>query len=157
MVWKRICCAVDFSEPSHAALDQAAALAARDGASLVLVHVYPPPRPPGPEAPVAWVPADLEADGIRALERPMAKLREDAEAIAGEGRVETRLLAGKPAEEIARYARDGACDLVVVGTHGRTGVRRLVVGSVAEQVVRMSPVDVLVSRGGACYELPGED
>lgn len=157
MPWKKICCAVDFSECSHAALDEAATLAGREGAALVLLHVYPPPRPPGPEAPLAWSPSDLEAETLGELEGPMARLRADAEAIAGAGRVETRLLAGKPADEIARFARDGGCDLVVIGTHGRTGVRRLVLGSVAEQVVRAAPVSVLVSRAGPCYELPGAD
>jgi nucleotide-binding universal stress UspA family protein len=145
--WTRICCGVDFSGCSHVALDEAAALAARTGATLTVLHVYPPPRPATISADMlAWTPPDLEAQALADLERPMEHLRAKAEAVVGKGRVEVRLLPGHPAEEIVRQAKEGRHDLVVIGTHGRTGVKRLVLGSVAEQVVRAAPVSVLVVR-----------
>jgi universal stress protein A len=147
MPWNKICCAVDFSPSSHVAVEQAVALAACSGGVVVIAHVYASSRPATVSADMlAWSPPDLEANALRELEEPMAELRAKAAAVLGEGRVETRLLAGRPAEEIARLAVDGHYDLVVVGTHGRTGVRRLVLGSVAEQVVRTAPVSVLVVR-----------
>lgn len=56
------------------------------------------------------------------------------------------LAAGDPAEEIGRVAREEACDLIVMGTHGRTGLNRLLMGSIAEQVVRTAPCPVLTTR-----------
>jgi nucleotide-binding universal stress UspA family protein len=61
--------------------------------------------------------------------------------------LELHLLAGPPAKEIVRVARSVGADLVIVGTHGRRGVRRLVLGSVAEEVLRSAPCPVLVVRG----------
>lgn len=158
MEWTKICCAVDFSPCSQVALEEAATLAARSGARLTIVHVYSPPRAATLSADMlASSPADLEAEVLGGLERPMSELRTEAEGIVGRERVETLLLAGNPAEEIARLATDGRYDLVVVGTHGRTGVKRLVLGSVAEHVVRTSPVSVLVVRGKPCFDFSGED
>jgi nucleotide-binding universal stress UspA family protein len=149
MRWTKICCAVDFSPCSQVAVQEAATLAAaRTDAMLTVVHVYSPPRPATLSADMlASAPVDIEAELIRDLEGSMAKVRAQAEGIVARERVETLLLAGDPAEEIARVAQDGGYDLVVVGTHGRTGVKRLVLGSVAERVVRTAPVSVLVVRG----------
>jgi universal stress protein A len=149
--WTRICCAVDFSGCSHVAFDEATALAARTATTLTVLHVYPPARPATIAADMlAWTPPDVEAKALADLERPMEELRARAEAVLGKGRVELRLVPGHPAEEIARLAKEGRHDLVVIGTHGRTGVRRLVLGSVAEQVVRTAPVSVLVVRETPC-------
>lgn len=60
--------------------------------------------------------------------------------------VETMLLEGSPANEIVEYAEGEDCDVIVMGTHGRSGVDRLLLGSVAERVVRTSPVPVLTVR-----------
>jgi nucleotide-binding universal stress UspA family protein len=149
MRWTKICCAVDFSPCSQVAVQEAATLAAaRTDAMLTIVHVYAPPRTATLSADMlASSPVDVETEVIRDLEGRMAKVRAEAEGIAGKDRVETLLLAGNPAAEIARLAQDGGYDLVVVGTHGRTGVKRLVLGSVAEHVVRTAPVSVLVVRG----------
>jgi nucleotide-binding universal stress UspA family protein len=153
MACTKILCAVDFSTPSHAALEEAASLAAFTEATLVLVHVYALPPPAALSADMlAWTPADADAEVLRALEPKMAELQVEAEAIAGKGRVETRLLVGDAASEIARLAGDGRYDLVVIGTHGRTGVKRLVLGSVAEHVVRSAPVSVLVIRAKPSQE-----
>lgn len=140
--WKKICCAVDFSEPSRFALYQAADLAKRDGAELLLVHVYEIPQPAG-ELLVAA--ADLTGPAAAEAEKAMAGWVAEAARLSG-APVRTRLLAGQPALEVTQAAREAGCDLVVVGTHGRTGVKRLVLGSVAERIVREAHCDVLVAR-----------
>ncbi len=142
MIWRKICCAVDFSEPSWFAMEQAADLASRLGAELTLVHVALPPR---------TLPTDVVAvTGAAALdthpaEETLEVWRTDAEARAAVP-VRARVLLGDPALELARYAADEDVDLLVVGTHGRSGLSRLVVGSVAERVLRHAPVPVLVVR-----------
>jgi len=141
--WKRICCAVDFSDPSRLALYQAADLAKRDGAELMLVHVYEVPQP----AVDVLLPA-VDLTGPAAAEAEQKLIGWVAEAARLRGApVKTRILAGHPALEVARAASEAGCDLVVVGTHGRTGVKRLVLGSVAERIVREAHCDVLVARG----------
>jgi nucleotide-binding universal stress UspA family protein len=67
--------------------------------------------------------------------------------------VETTVLEGSPSREIVRYAEEQDCDLIVMGTHGRGGIDRLLLGSVAERVVRASEVPVLTVRVG---EVPDE-
>jgi universal stress protein A len=151
----KILCAVDFSDCSEVAVVEAASIAARCKATLVLVHVHASPRPATISAEMlAWSPADAEADALRELEPKMEKVRATAAAIAGPERIECRFLDGEAAKVISRLATDGRYDLVVIGTHGRTGVSRLVLGSVAEHVVRTSPVSVLVVRGKPVFDLP---
>ena len=142
--WTRICCAVDFSEPSRLALARAAALASRGGADLLLVHVYEVPQPAG-ELLVAAV--DLTGPAAAEAERTMRGWVEEATRLRG-APVRARILAGQPALEVTQAAVEAGCDLVVVGTHGRTGVKRLVLGSVAERIVREARCDVLVARAG---------
>ncbi len=71
--------------------------------------------------------------------------------------VEHRLEEGDAASEILRVAREGKCDLVVLGTHGRTGLRRLLMGSVAEQVVRQAPCPVVTVKAPSAAAEPGQD
>lgn len=139
--WKKICCAVDFADPSRLAVDQAADLASRFEAELTLVHVVVAPSPN--ESALFAAPGALAGMGATEREEALARWRVDAEARAGRP-VRSRVLAGDPAAEIVRHAVEERCDLVVVGTHGRVGIRRLVLGSVAEHVVRRSPCPVLV-------------
>ena len=146
--WKKICCAVDFGEPSRAALEQAAALARRFEAELTLVHVVALPPPTADEVLTSQTLAEVQA---KEEEQILARWRADAEERARRS-VRTRLLTGDPAAEILRHVRDDRCDLVVVGTHGRTGVARLVLGSVAERVARRSPCAVLVVHDSAELE-----
>lgn len=139
--WKRICCAVDFGDAARAALEEAAALASKFEAELTLVHVVTLPPPSGNDTLIASsTVADMQ---LKEDEEILARWRTEAEERARRP-VRTRLLTGDPAAEILRHARDERCDLVVVGTHGRTGVPRLVLGSVAERVARRSPCAVLV-------------
>ena len=141
---RRIMVPVDYSEHSKRALEYAAALAARFGATVDVVHVWDRPT---------YVPEGLTV-GPKGSAKSLGDLiRENAEremqeflgqVKAPEGvRIETRLISGDPAGAIVHSCTATNPDLVVVGTHGRTGVQHLLMGSVAEKVVRLSPVPVL--------------
>ena len=142
MTFKKILCAVDFSEPSRKALGAAADLARTSQATLVLVHVWQAPlwtTDYGIELPND---ALLEARG--AEEAKLASWRAEAQQL-GAPEVTSKLARGVPWDEIVGAARDDqAIDLIVLGTHGRTGVRRALIGSVAERVVRHAPCTVMV-------------
>lgn len=142
--WRTILCAVDFSETSRRALEEATALAKRLGALLAVVHVEPgAPGIAGAAAPFAPPPRPVRTEpGAAAQLEAWARA---AEAALGQP-VETVLLAGRAADEIVRAAEEGGYGAVVVGTRGRSGVARAVLGSVAEHVVRRAPVPVVVVR-----------
>jgi nucleotide-binding universal stress UspA family protein len=143
MIWKKICCAVDFSEPSWIAMEQAADLAGRLHAELTLVHVRAPPAQAASDVLVASRGiAEIEA---RQAEETLEIWRADAEERAALP-VRARVLLGDPPLEIGRFAMEDGCDLLVLGTHGRSGFSRLLLGSVAERVLRHAPVPVLVIR-----------
>ncbi len=147
--WKKIFCAVDFADPSRAAMEQAADLAKRFEAELTLVHVLIPPPPAASDVLVSsrgLAGAKAEED-----EERLARWRADAERRAGRP-ARSRVLSGDPAGEIVRHAREERCDLLVVGTHGRTGIPRLALGSVAERVARRSPCPVLVVHDHGALE-----
>ena len=141
--WKRVCCAVDFSEPSRLALEEAVDLCRRSGAELTIVHVRTPPPPTA----VALLASPGEAARAVAEEVELAIA---AWGVSAEGKLErpvaTAVLVGSAAGEIVRYARRHPIDLLVVATQGRTGLGRLLLGSVAERVVREAPCPVLVVR-----------
>jgi nucleotide-binding universal stress UspA family protein len=141
--WKKICCATDFSEPSRLAMLKAAELARRLDADLELVHVHAPPPAAGTDMLVT--PADMAETALVELEKTMEMWRNEAERLVGRT-VRSTVLPGDPTGEIVRLAREHAFDLTVVGTHGRRGLKRLVLGSVAERVVREAPCAVLVVR-----------
>jgi len=148
--WKTIACAVDFSAPSRLALADAAALARRVGAKLTLVHVFEPPAAATRSTIVS--PPELFEQSVREMERVLEGWRGEAERIAGEP-VTTRVVVGTAAQEIVRFLRQGGFDLAVLGTHGRKGLSHLVLGSVAERVVREAPCPVLVARRPAEAEV----
>jgi nucleotide-binding universal stress UspA family protein len=136
----RICCPTDFSEGSRLALQEAADLARRYGASLTVLHATEPVHG-GPE--MAFVLAARQIEEASAAS--LSDWKVEAERIFG-GQVGAVLRPGPAAAAIARFARDSETDLIVMASHGRTGIRRLVLGSVAEQVLRTAPCDVLVVR-----------
>jgi universal stress protein A len=140
---KRILCPTDFSPPAEAAVHAAADLARDSGAELTLVHVYQWPIPPLPE--VQIVRPELLQDTLSALEQDLAAARAAA-LEKGAPRVDTLLLEGSAWHRIVDAARERGADLVIVGTHGRTGLRHVLLGSVAEKVVRHAPCSVLVVR-----------
>ena len=139
--WKKICCAVDLEVQSRVAMAQAADLATTLDAELTLVHVIAPPLEAASDVLVSS--RGLASVDAQEAEATLARWRADAEGLAGRP-VSARVLQGEPAAEIVRHAREERCDLLVLGTHGRTGMSRLVLGSVAERVARRSPCPVLV-------------
>jgi universal stress protein A len=142
MALRKVCCPVDFSAESHVAMRHAAELAWRFGGDLTLVHVDDRPRRPADETLAS--PKDLDIGELE-LERTLASWRDQVEKITRKA-VDYVLLAGAPAEEIARFARAGGYDVVVMGTHGRTGREAWTLGSVAQAVVRDAPCTVAVVR-----------
>jgi type II secretory ATPase GspE/PulE/Tfp pilus assembly ATPase PilB-like protein/nucleotide-binding universal stress UspA family protein len=131
---REILVATDFSGCSVAAVAQAAREAMDSGGRLHLVHVLPS-RPESPE---------VLADERRwALERLAQCLPPETELALHSVK---EVVVGQPAHEIVGYAREHANDLIVLGTHGRTGLARLALGSVAQQVLRDAPCEVSVVR-----------
>ena len=144
MPFQRILCAIDFSESSHVATMLAAQLAAESGAVLTLVHVWQPPILARDSAALLAEPvyAEFVEDCTRALAKAVAQLEG-----TGVARIETKLLAGVAWDCLVKEAASNpAYDLIVVGPHGRTGIEHVLVGSVAEKVVRHAPCPVLVAR-----------
>lgn len=142
MTFQKILCAVDFSDPSRDALRAAAELARSSQATLILVYVWQPP---------VWMtdygiqlPSDALLEARGSEEAKLASWRTEALQL-GARDVTTKLARGVPWDEIVATARDDqTIDLIVLGTHGRTGLRRALIGSVAERVVRHSPCTVMV-------------
>jgi nucleotide-binding universal stress UspA family protein len=142
--FKKILVPVDFSACSGEAVHAAAELAQRYDAELAIVHVFEPIMYTTPDGNPFLVPGQVEgllADYAKALERAKG----EAQA-AGAKRVRAEELQGFAAPEIVAYATRGGCDLIVIGTHGRTGFKHALLGSVAEKVVRTAPCPVLTIR-----------
>ncbi len=144
--WKKICCPVDFSEPSRAALRVAVSLARRFGAELVLFHAYPLPGYTLPEGSVLPSPHMLQELASQ-TDAQLERWRQEAESLGIAG-VAAAQAVGDPAIEIVNFARSSGTDLLVVGTHGRSGLRHAILGSVAERVVRHAACPVLTIRSG---------
>jgi nucleotide-binding universal stress UspA family protein len=141
---RKILVPIDFSAHAKEAQEWGVELARRYDASLTLLHVYQPisyALPEGYVLPSANLLADLEVSLGKALD----DARRQLESIPGL-RVDTSLTQGVPFAEIVRFAREGAYDLIVLSTHGRTGLRHALLGSVAEKVVRKAPCPVLTIR-----------
>jgi universal stress protein A len=140
----RILCPVDFDQNSMAALEFAGELAGEeDGARLDILHVVP--IPPGPEVAIQF--DKLEGRARARLERLIER------RLSPKVRYAVHIRTGDPATEIIGMAAESGAGLIVMATHGRKGLRRLVLGSVAERVVREAPCAVLslkpALRGGA--------
>ncbi len=129
----------DFSKQSASAFQVASALARDYGAKLLLLHVRQPGTMVFGEF-GALPPSPQETD--EELRARLAQLVPPEKSV----RVERFLATGSPAEEILRLAGDAHADLIVLGTHGRTGLGRLLMGSVAERVVRKAPCLVLTVK-----------
>lgn len=140
----RILVPVDFSAHSAEAIRCAADLSPRYDAPVTLVHVFQPVEYALPEGYVLFATSQL-ASMMAEFEKQLDAAKADAEA-AGALRVETKLLQGMVSSEIVTFAEGSGHDLIVMGTHGRTGLRRALLGSVAEQVVRRAPCPVLTVR-----------
>ncbi len=130
----------DFSEPAQHAFTAASARARDHGAKLEVLYIRAPTvvayGEMGPIVPDPIViPADVKA-ALAGLNLPEPGVE-----------VEYHVAEGEPATEIIRLARLAGANLIVMGTHGRTGLRRLLIGSVAEAVLRRAPCPVLTLKG----------
>lgn len=145
---QRIMVPLDGSTFAEAALPTAFELARRHGATVHLVRVHEPPAPvAGPEGPAMYDPAieqELELKGRRYLGVILARTDGGDRA-----RAVTAYLHGPVTECLKTYVRDEAIDLVVMTTHARGGVSRVLLGSVADGLVRQSPAPVLLVRPGS--------
>jgi nucleotide-binding universal stress UspA family protein len=135
-MFKRILCPIDLRKLSMAALEIAGALAEQNDATISLVHVVPSPLP----RPLEPVP-----DWERTVNTRLGRIAQ--EHFGDRARWDTVILRGDPAQAIMHAADDLDADLIVMATHGHKGINRLLLGSVAEQVVRESPIPVLTVRG----------
>ena len=144
---KNILCPTDFSEPSYEALKAADELATHFSATLYIINTVP--LVPIVEAPigvesaafnVASYQQELEAQAQRSLKNALDQ------RITKGVKVVTEVLIGNAAGEIIRYAADKNMDLIVIATHGLSGWRRFISGSVTEQIVRQAPCPVLTIR-----------
>jgi universal stress protein A len=128
----------DFSPRAECALQLACALARDYGARLVLLHVAPsPPLTYGEGV----MPVDTGAY-LREARDQLAALQLPADNVRAERRFES----GEPALEIVRVAKDLKADLIVMGTHGRSGLSRILMGSTAEKVLRQATCPVLTMK-----------
>jgi nucleotide-binding universal stress UspA family protein len=137
---KRLICAMDFSETSNAAVTEAERLAGPLGAEIVLLHV-------AVDTPL-WREGIYTPDVRKVFESQRqwtaATLTARATELAAKGvRARVVVKSGLPWREIIETAREEDADLIVIGTHGRSGVNRMLLGSVAERVVRRAPCPVV--------------
>jgi nucleotide-binding universal stress UspA family protein len=143
VAFKHILVPTDFGESSAAALEVAVDLSNKYGATLTLLHTYESPVYAYPA--MGYAPADvlmpIEEHAQKECDAAVKALRvrvPDAKGI---------LRFGAPAPEIQKAIEETHADLVVMGTHGRRGLGHVLLGSVAEKTVRLSPVPVLTVRG----------
>lgn len=135
----KILVATDFSDRSMRAVEFASAHAKMTGATLLIAHVYSVPA--GNEG-EGMLHGGIEREDLQTIERRLESVRPAAHAVD----FEHRLLKGNPAREILRLAHEENVALIVMGTHGRTGLMRLLMGSVAEEVVRHARCPVLTIK-----------
>jgi nucleotide-binding universal stress UspA family protein len=140
--FKHVLVPTDFSESSRAALDMAVDLATRYGAALTIVHTCEIPA--YAYTPIGAVPIDLLTPVQEAARRALEAMLDGLRSRVPTAQAVLRL--GAPAEEILAAAADARADLIVMATHGRRGFSHLLLGSVAERVVRTSSIPVLTVR-----------
>ena len=138
---ERILVPVDFSLRSTAALAHAAALAEAFSASITLVHTFELPR--SLSAIVPGSTAEGDADDIRAAARSNMDGLVSALRDRGIAMVDAVIESGSPIDTILALAKRGDYQMIVMGTHGRSGLKRLLLGSVAEGVLRSAPCPVV--------------
>jgi nucleotide-binding universal stress UspA family protein len=140
----RILVPVDLSEGSRAIVDYAVQLAQAFHASVELMHAWEPPQYVAPDLLVAapgWNPQSLEKTALDAARRELDVLARQVESTPKP--LTQRLEVGEPASAILQVAEQGAFDMIVMGTHGRRGLPRLLLGSVAQKVVSRAHCPVL--------------
>ena len=145
-MYQRILCPTDFSETSYEAVRTAVALAKAFNAELILLHVVVPVTPsPDVFVGVSFDPAEYES-ALKAAAEP--KLGQVAEKLVDRSLAPRLIvLSGQPAQMIEKCAADEKADLIVIATHGMTGWRHYLMGSVAQKVVQHVSLPVLAVRG----------
>lgn len=136
-----IVCAIDFSDSSDRALEHALGMAQRFGGKVVAVHAWQLPVYAVPDGVAVFGPEVVAeiTDGLqKQLSKTLEKFRRPGVTLEG------KLVAGSPVESVLEAAKELDAEMVVIGTHGRTGVARLVIGSVAERLVRLATIPVVV-------------
>lgn len=138
---RRILFTTDFSAPAHDAQDYAGALARQFDAELHSLHIVTEPLPlPGPRG--TWIRPEQALPGmIKDAEAQLARTMEGA--VADSSKLVCAVRVGDSVREITQYADEHQIDLIVIGTHGRTGLSHLLIGSVAEKVIRLAKCPVL--------------
>ena len=138
MAQKTILFPTDFSTASDAALVHAESLARQMNARLLIVHVEEPP--------LAYGGGELYYGLPEPSSERILKMLEDVKPSDPAVPYTHRLTMGDPAGEVVRMAADENAEMIILGTHGRTGMMRFLMGSVAEAIVRQAPCPVLVYR-----------
>jgi nucleotide-binding universal stress UspA family protein len=136
-----VLCPIDFSEASRGALRYAAAIASHFGARLTVLTVNDPVLEAAAQTAygAAWLPGDSHGELRRFVDSTFGGRMPAVQELLSE------VATGKPAPEILRVARERSCDIIVLSTHGLTGVRKLFFGSTTERVLRETTVPVLVT------------
>jgi universal stress protein A len=138
MSTKKILFPTDFSIAADAGLPEATTLARERGATLIILHVQEPPAAYA-EAGLYYGLPELNSEAVISMLHEVAPSGNDVAC-------EHQLVMGEAATEIVRVARKENVDMIVMGTHGRSGLSRLILGSVAESVMRHAPCPVLTYR-----------
>ena len=148
MIWKTILVPHDFSSPANHAAAIARDEAKAHGAKLMLLHVVDLPFGINPDAVIvpdeSGAPINVKDYAVKKAEEHLADL---SARLGKDGITPTTFIRlGKPEDEIVKFANENGVDLIAMGTHGRTGLAHMLVGSVAERVVRTSKCPVLTIR-----------
>jgi universal stress protein A len=146
MTISRILVPTDFSSSAEAAVRYAAQLARAFHASIHLLHVVDNPLASAMWSTEAYT-AEIEGLQINLVRAAEERLKGSVPSHTGT--VSTEVRPGNPPQQILEVARERSADLIVMGTHGRTGLAHIMLGSVAERVVRLAPCPVLTLRGTA--------
>ncbi len=140
-LFRKVLCPIDFSEHSLTALDVALKVVQQNDAKLYILNVAPLQA-----GSVGLQPVPMDPYGYLEKGRHEQLVKLAGEKIPGSVRYETLVVSGDPAQKVLDTAGDLDADLIVMGTHGRKGLSHLVLGSVAERVVRESPTPVLTAH-----------
>lgn len=140
---RKILVPLDFSEPSHQALHYAKVFAEQFGADVTLIHVVEPMLYP---AELGYVPLATQDLDQQRMDELKARLNQLATHLGKGTQVDTILRLGRSWREICDVAQDGKFDLLIIATHGYTGLKHALLGSTAERVVRHAPCPVLTVR-----------
>jgi len=143
---RRILFASDFSKASRKAFTTAVKTAKSSGATLSILHVLAPFVPIAPDqyiGPDTW--EEIDAQSRKWANKHLNALA--ARARAAGVRTKVLLVEGHPSREVTRFARKEHADMLIIGTHGRTGFAKLFLGSVASQIVATAKCPVMTVRG----------